>query len=170
MKNKILLVIAIIVIVCGIVFFFLLGRKEENIELNDYVITYTYGGGYGTYVSTATKTIELDNNGNVLIYVDIYGERELKEYRVSTNGIDDLANEMTKGKFSRLNNLIDDSCLDAGSSSLSIKSDDYEKKVVNYCMSNSTYSSAVNDFYNIVGRDRVDDFEDYIWDKYYEKY
>ena len=59
MRNKLLILIAIVVIVVGIVVFFLLGRKEANFEIeDDYVITYSYGGGYGTYIDTINKEIE----------------------------------------------------------------------------------------------------------------
>ena len=171
MKNRILLFVVTIIIIAGIVIFFLLGRKEASFELeDDYVITYSYGGGYGTYISSVTKYIELDSNGNVLIYAYVYDEKEVKKYRVSDSEIEDLANEMTHGKFSRLNSDIsDDSCLDAGSSTLSIKTKDYEKSVYNYCKYNKTYDSAREAFMNIVGRNKISDFEYYLRDKY-EKY
>ena len=171
MKNKILLLVAIVVIAVGSIIFFLLARKVDNIQLDgDYIITYSYGGGYGTYISTITKTIELDSNGNVLIYAYVYGEKEVKKYRVSDSEIEDLANEMTHGKFSRLkSDISDDNCFDAGSSTLSIETKNYEKSVYNYCKYNETYDSAREAFMDIVGRNKVSDFEYYLRDKY-EKY
>lgn len=171
MKNKLLLVIAIAVIVIGIVVFFLLGRKEANFEIeDDYIITYTYGGGFGPYIDTVNKTIELDNNGNVLIYANIRGKKELKEYKVSNDDIDELATEMIHGRFSRLDSdLIESYCYDASSSSLSIKYRKYEKEVYNYCKYNEVYHDAVDKFLDIVDRDKVEAFEDYLWDKYNEE-
>ena len=171
MKNRIILLVAVVIIIVSSIVFFLLAKKDDNIQLDgDYIITYSYGGGYGTYISTITKTIELDSNGNVLIYAYVYDEKEVKKYRVSDSEIEDLANEMTHGKFSRLNSDIsDDGCLDAGSSTLSIKTKDYEKSVYNYCKYNKTYDSAREAFMNIVGRNKISDFEYYLRDKY-EKY
>ncbi len=170
MKNKILLFVVTIIIISGIVIFFLLGRKEASFELeDDYVITYSYGGGYGTYIDTVTKYIELDNDGNVLIYAYVNGEKEVKEYRVSDSRIDDLATEMVHGKFSRLNSDIsNDDCLDAGSASLSIKTKNFEKSVYNYCKYNETFNDAENEFMDIVDRDKVYNFEEYIRNKYEE--
>ena len=141
MKNKILLFVVAVIIIIGIVIFFLLGRKEASFELDDdYVITYSYGGGFGSYVSSATKTIELDNHGNVLIYAYIKDKKEAREYRVSDSRIDDLATEMAHGKFSRLDsNLVDEQCYDASTSTLSIKSKNFEKEVYNYCQYNATF-------------------------------
>ena len=168
MKNKLLLLIAIVIIIASSIVFFLLAKKNDNIQLDgDYIITYSYGGGYGTYISTITKTIELDSKGNVLIYAYVYDEKESKKYRVSDSEIEDLANEMTHGKFSRLkSDISDDNCLDAGSSTLSIKTKDYEKSVYNYCKYNKTYDETREAFMNIVGRDNLNDFEEYLGDKY----
>ncbi len=168
MKNKILLIVAIVVIVLGSVLFALLASKDASFKLeDDYLITYQVNGGYGPYLYTLGKTVELDNNGNVTIYAYVYGEKEVKEYKVSKDGIDDLATEMIRGKFSRLkSNIVENECYDAGSSSLSIKSKKYEKSVYVYCKHNDVYSDTVDDFFDIVGRDKLEEFNDYLMDKY----
>ena len=64
MKNKLLLFVVTIIIIAGIVIFFLLGRKEASFELeDDYVITYSYGDGYGTYIN---KRLDVINNFNIV--------------------------------------------------------------------------------------------------------
>lgn len=170
MKNKILLFVVTIIIIAGIVIFFLLGRKEASFELDDdYVITYSYGGGYGTYISSVTKYIELDSNGNVLMYAYVNGEKEEKEYHVSDSRIDDLATEMAHGKFSRLDSkIVEEHCYDAPGYTLSIKTKNFEKSVYNYCKYNETFDDIEMKFIDIVDRNKVYNFEDYLRNKYEE--
>ena len=170
MKNKILLLIAVVVIVVSSIMFFLLAKKNNDIQLEeDYVITYSYGGGYGTYISSVTKYIELDSNGNVLMYAYVNGEKEEKEYHVSDSRIDDLATEMAHGKFSRLDSkIVEEHCYDAPGYTLSIKTKDFEKSVYNYCKYNETFDDIEMEFIDIVDRNKIYNFEDYLRNKYEE--
>lgn len=62
MKNKLILVIvAIVVIIVGIIIAFTMKKDYSNDEIVE--ISYSYGGGFGTEVDTATKTITFMKNG-----------------------------------------------------------------------------------------------------------
>ena len=148
MKNRIILLVAVVIIVVSSIIFFLLAKKDDNIQLDgDYIITYSYGGGYGTYISSVTKYIELDSNGNVLMYAYVNGEKEEKEYHVSDSRIDDLATEMAHGKFSRLDSkIVEEHCYDAPGYTLSIKTKNFEKSVYNYCKYNETFDDIEKEY------------------------
>ena len=105
----------------------------------------------------------------MIIYLEKYLSKRVNEetFNVSDSKIDDLATEMVHGKFSRLDSkIVEDQCYDASSSTLSIKTKDFEKSVYNYCKYNETFDNVENEFMDIVDRDKVYNFDEYLRNKY----
>ena len=59
-------------------------------------------------------------------------------------------------------------CYDAPGYTLSIKTKNFEKSVYNYCKYNETFDDIEMKFIDIVDRNKVYNFEDYLRNKYEE--
>lgn len=176
MKNQ-----KAIIIVCLLIVLVLIGglliagykRKQELKErekmaaTSKFVITYTYGGGFGTISTTAMKEISIDQDGNITFRAPKYDCVETTKYKISKNSAKTLYSILISRGFLDLDeDLSQKDVTDAGSSYVQIKSDNIDRKIGGYAaFINKKYSRLTEEIIKTVGEDKIKDFNELVIQK-----
>ena len=153
MKKNIIVISIFIVIIALLVIFFPKGNDYSNNKIIE--INYSYGGGFGTMVDTAEKTITITNDGTVVL------SNDYNSYTESFN--------LSKSKYMELSNYIHDrislfnekaqedvNVLDGGFSSIKIKLDNGEtKKIGGYMIKNKKFNEIEVKISKIIDSDKL---------------
>lgn len=164
MKKRILPIIFVafaVIIIATIVII----SSMKNKSYNDYEIieiSYSYGGGFGTIVDTANKTITFTPDGIVKL------SNSYNSYTETFN--------IDQSKYNELHDLIkenlslfeekpkeDKNVLDGGNSSIQIKLKNGQiKEIGGYMIENKKFHKIKNKIYEIIDYKRLNQYEDNI--------
>ena len=136
---------------------------------NKFTITYSYGGGYGTIATTATRVITLDQDGNVSISLENDEiEVEPLTYNVGKEKAAEIMNFFVDNHFEKVKE--DLSCndvLDGDSNYLEVKSDSRNSKVGGYAaFTNKDFGKFRTKFYEIIDDSKLKDFNKQVDDAF----
>ena len=156
---KILLAILLIIVLVIVGLFLYNKLNHINITNEDIVkIEYSYGGGYGTEIYTATKTITFTNDGKVLL-TNSY-DLSKKELDIGVDKYNELVqyvndrNAVFKEKIFESKNV-----MDGGSSHISITlKDGTTYKVGGYMVSNKKYKEIKEKINELIDRNELNEY------------
>ena len=160
MKNKTLSIVlfVIIVIIAGISLILINNNKEKpKEEITE--ISYTYGGGFGTVVDTANKTITISQNGEVVL------SNSYNSYKETLN--------IEQSKYNNLRDYISDrislfdekanensSVLDGSSSKITIKlKNGKTKEIGGYMIQNKKYIEIEKKMFETIDKTALDQYK-----------
>ena len=176
MKNK----KAIIVVVCLIVIVLVIGmiiagikkKKTDDGTLKtpkEFTITYTIGGGFTTIYNAWNRSISIDQDGDVKIFLP-NKQVDVKPvtYKVDKKKAKELIEYFVNNKFNELKeDLSEDDVMDASTAYLEVKSDTLNRKVGGYAAhTNKKFSKFVKQFDEIIDDDIYQEFNDAIKEAY----
>ena len=171
-KQKAILIVCLLIILVLISGILIAGYKKKRdlkekdkiIATSKFVITYSYGGGFGTIAQTASKEITIDQDGNITFRAPNYEEIEPVKYKMTKNQAKALYSILISGGFLDLKeDLSNNDVLDAGSSSIKIESDNFEKEIGGYAaFTNKKYAKLTSEIIKDVGEERINDFEEIV--------
>ena len=160
MKNKPLSIVifVIIVIIAGISLILINNNKEKTKE-EIVEISYTYGGGFGTIIDTANKTITISQNGEVVL------SNSYNSYKETLNIEQSKYNELSDYISDRIT-LFDEkanensSVLDGSSSKISIKLKNDEVKVIGgYMIQNKKFNEIEKKIFEVIDKEALNQYE-----------
>lgn len=146
------------------------GGTVKELKVPDkFTITYSYGGGYGTLATTATRVITLDQDGNVSISLE---KDEIDVEPVTFHVDKEKAAEVMKffidNHFEKVKeNLDNNDVLDGDSNYLEVKSDSINRKVGGYAaFTNKNFEKFRTKFYEIVDSSKLKEFNKQVDDAF----
>lgn len=170
-KKIILLLYLIITLLLG-TYFIIKIISIPNINEKFLLLEYSYGGGYGTYGQTVTKTIRIDKEGIVeLITNDTTQDAPKERFTIDKQNLENL-NKVIKSSnlllIGSYNKQKEDDCLDGSSSNLKIYFDNSEYIYKsNSCSRTKAETKVINKILEIVSEEKLDKFEEKI-EEYYD--
>lgn len=154
--KKTLLVITLIVVVIGIVAF--LATKVFNKEYDITEIVYSYGGGYGTEITSATKTISINCDGTVT-FTNSY-DNSIYDYRISNDKYIELYDYINDRMCLFKERVHEEKNLSDGTTShieLTL-SDGTKYKFGGYMVTNKKYKDIKNKIFEIIDNDKLNEY------------
>lgn len=160
-KSIVILIILLLLILTMIMLIF------NQYNSGDLLLSYSYGGGYGTYGQTMSVNIDVYTNGKIKL---TDGEKNIKkQIIVDINDINELKDLVNNSVFLNLDSDISNyDCLDSGFSKITVYLEKNEFKTGGYCISNNIYIEVASKIKNTVGYDLLSDFREKII-KYYDE-
>ena len=142
--------------------------KEEPIP-EEYTITYSYGGGYGTYVQTLSKEIIISSDGTITIQLTDKDLVDPITYKEDKKEIDKLYTYLIDNQFKAIKKeLTNKNVTDYYSSYITIKYKGYERKIGGYAASlNKRYNKLETKIRDFIDEDKLEEFDNEL--KEYEK-
>ena len=173
MKNKknIIIIEVLVVLLLTVVAIILLVNNKEEYSPGEYSIIYTYGGGFGTMASTATREITIQSDGNVTIDLKNHEFNiEPVSYVVEKEKVDEVMHYLIDNGFETMKeDLSDENILDGDSYYIEVKSADLNRKVGGYApYNNKKFSNMKYEVYKLVDDKKLKEFNDRVT-KAYEK-
>jgi hypothetical protein len=169
MNRKHLIIIGILLVIVIIEMCFIFGKKKDTDNDGDsfeptskFTITYSSGGGFGTELDCATENIEIDQGGNIKMYLPKYKEFEPLTFKISEKEAKELYSIlMSKGYMKLKEDLSNYDVSDGGSSYITIKSDNVDRSVGGHAaFTNGKFSSMVSEIRKVVGEKNLDKFDE----------
>ena len=171
-KQNVILFVCLLIILVLIVVIFVFGLKKRQ-EMKDkdnltttskFIITYSYGGGFGTIGTTATKEVSIDQDGNITFRAPKHEDVQAVNYKISKDDAKTLYSILvSRGFFDLKEDLSSDDVMDAGSSYITIKNDNTERKIGGYAaFTNKKYSRLTEEIVKVVGQDRIKGFNEIV--------
>ena len=167
-KNKklligiILLIVLILIIACLIAHFKKEEPEDEKVKVPEtFIISYSFGGGFGTYVDSITRKISVDQDGNVKIELDIKDSLvEPLEYKVEKKEAQAVMEYFVDNEFYNLKkDLAQENVYDASSSYLEVKSDSFNRRCGGYAaFIDKKYSKFTREFNKLIDEEKLKEF------------
>lgn len=159
-KETIPIIIFILICILGVTIFIILSMKNNNHKNYEIIeISYSYGGGFGTVITTSEKEITFSSNGEVKLsnkynsYTESFTIDQSKYNELKEIIIDNISLFDEKPKE-------DKEVSDGGYSTIQIKLKDGQiKKNGGYMIKNKKYAIIENKIYEIIDYKRLDQYE-----------
>ncbi len=157
-KNTkiLLLVITSVVVVMGIIVFLTTKVFKKEYDITN--IVYSYGGGYGTEITSATKTISISCDGTVT-FTNSY-DNSIYDYRISNDKYIELYDyindrmHLFKERVHEENNLADGT-----TSHIELTlSDGTKYKFGGYMVTNKKYKDIKDKIFEIIDSDKLNEY------------
>ena len=147
---------------------FIMGCQNKYENVNIIKIEYSYGGGFGTLIDTATKTITLNHDGSVILSNEYNDYTET--HRIDESKYNDLVNFIKK-RMAVMDKKADEdkNIADGSSSHLKIELDDgSSKKFGGYMVKDKKYIEIKEKIYETIGYDLIDNYSKKMKENYSE--
>ena len=159
MKKKIIIIIAILAIALIAIKFFT-RKNYSDVEITE--IQFSHGGGYGTFISTATKTITFTPDGQVTLSNSYNSYTE--SFHISKSKYNELSNYILE-RMSLFDEKAkeEEGVMDGGSSYLTVKLNTGEtKNIGGYMIKNTKFNEIKEKIYKLVDSDKRSQYADNI--------
>ena len=147
-----------------------LDKDKDEVKMpTTFTISYSYGGGYTTYASSLTRKITVDQDGKVVIELDVDDPLVAPmEYKIDKDKANELMKYFYKNKFYDLKkDLSVDDVTDMYSSYLEVKSNTFNRKVGGYAASlNDKFKKFETKFDSIISEDMMKEFNKRVTEAY----
>ncbi len=179
MKNKkaiiIVVLLIVIVLLAGMVIAAIRNKNfkdEKRIHMpKDFVITYSYGGGFTTYANSLTRAISIDQDGTVTIQLDEKDSQvEPIKYSIGKEKAEEIMRFFLENNFEKVKkDLSQKDVTDLDTSYLEIKSDTVNRKIGGYAASiNEKFRLFSRKFISYIDENKLSEFNNNVT-KAYEK-
>ena len=169
-NNKIFYLIAI-VIVLVVLFSVLKGllnkepevkpdeNKIEEIQTDNYLITYYYAKSFGKKSDTTPRTIKMDQDGHIVISLseEDIGVEAL-EYDIEKDKVKNVVDFLNERKIFSLDSNLSTECMDGTTEYFIVKINEDSTKVGGHCVSNQNFRDSVSYFLDVIDKNKLDRF------------
>ena len=161
MKNKKILIIisCIVLLLIGVVIALILTNKEEKTTHNIIEVRFSYGGGFGTEIDTASKIFTFTKDGKLILTNSYDSHKE--EIEFGKDKYEDLC-EVINDNYSIFEKKVkeDNDVMDGGSSYIYIKLEDgKEYEVGGYMVRNEEFNNIKTKIFELVDKDVINEYK-----------